>query len=298
MILVLAANTAFSDFPRLSFFLARDGFIPRQYANRGDRLAFSNGILTLGLFSSALIVIFQGDVNRIIPLYAIGVFTSFTLSQTGMVVRWWRRREPGWVRSIALNGLGAFATALVLVVVAVTKFATGAWAILVLIPALVWLFTRIKVHYSDVASQLSLDHSQYVPRRLKQKVVIPVGGIHRGILQALDYARSISDDATAVYVDIDTQSTEAFIERWGKWTDVPLVVVPSPTRSILEPLLDYFNAVESTCQDSVMTVIVPTFVTAKWWQNLLHNQTAFLIKSALLLQRRKVVVSVRFYLDR
>ncbi|MBC8123607.1 MAG: APC family permease [Gemmatimonadaceae bacterium] len=295
-ILILAANTAFSDFPRLSYFLARDGYLPRQFANLGDRLVFSNGILLLGLLSSLLLAAFGGSVNALIPLYAVGVFTSFTLSQSGMVKRWWTRRGEGWERSLAVNALGAFTTGLVLVVVGVTKFLSGAWAVIALIPALVWVFSKIKAHYESVTRQLSLQAINYQPRKLKQKVVLPVGGIHRGILQAIDYARSITDDVTAVYVDIDTLSTEAFCKRWQEWTDVPLKIIPSPTRSIVEPLLQYLRE-SSDDPDEVTTVVVPTFVTAKWWQNLLHNQTAFLIRSALLLRRRKVVVTVRFYLD-
>ncbi len=297
LILVLAANTSFADFPRLASLLAKDGFLARQFANLGDRLVFSNGILALGFLSAFLLVIFRGSVNALIPLYAIGVFTSFTLSQAGMVKRWWTKRETGWQRSIIINALGAVTTTLVFFIFAITKFKEGAWAVLVLIPLLVWVFKGVKDHYDRVSAQLSLEALDYQPRQLIQKVIIPVGGIHRGILQAIDYAHSLSADVTAIYIDTGAQSVNIMLERWQQWTDVPLVVIPSPTRSIITPLVQYVRSQSCESSNTVMTVLVPTFVTAKWWQSLLHNQTSFGIRTALRHQRDTVVSCVRFYLN-
>ncbi|MCM2276868.1 MAG: APC family permease [Oligoflexia bacterium] len=299
MILILAANTAYSDFPRLSSFLAKDRFLPRQLASLGDRLVFSNGILGLSLAAAFLIFIFKGDTHHLIPLYAVGVFLSFTLSQAGMVRHHLRKREKGWVGSIFFNLTGAMTTFVVLVVIASTKFAAGAWMVILLIPIFVIIFMRINAHYLEVGKQLSLIGQEAPPRLepIKHTVIVPISGIHRGVIDALRYALSISNDVRACYVEIDPETTERVKAEWKKWArEIPFVVLKSPYRSVIAPLLDYIDDVEQTTHDEMLTVVIPEFVTAKWWQQVLHNQTAFLIRAALMFRRRKVVTSVRYHL--
>jgi amino acid transporter len=298
LILVLAANTAYSDFPRLASIVARDAFLPRQFANQGDRLAFSNGIVALSFFAGVLLVIFGGDTHALIPLYMIGVFISFTLSQTGMVLHWRRLRQPGWRASAFVNGLGALATGIVLVIVAVTKAAEGAWIIIVLIPVLVAVFKATHRHYSYVAAQLSLKGwTGEAPRH--STVLVPIGGVHRAVLQATAYARSLSDDVRALFVDTDAAATERVRQDWERWgTGARLEILPSPYRSLMEPLLEYIEQLQDAHPDDYITVILPEFVPRRWWQHLLHNQRALLIKGALLFRPRVVVTSVPFHLER
>jgi hypothetical protein len=298
LILVLAANTAYSDFPRLASIISRDGYLPRQFANQGDRLAFSNGILALSGFAALLLVVFQGDTHALIPLYMIGVFISFTLSQTGMVVHWRRLRGPGWRASAFVNGLGAVATAIVLVIVTITKALEGAWIILLLIPILVLIFRETRVHYRHVGSQLSLRNWRGEAKQ-HSTVLVPIGGVHRAVLQAVAYARSLSDDVRAVFVDTDPEATRLVRCDWAKWGDgVPLVVLESPYRSLMEPLMDYVDALQRDHPEDYLTVVLPEFIPARWWQHLLHNQRALLIKGALLFRPRVVVTSVPFHLQR
>src|SRR5437868_789922 len=211
LILVLAANTAYADFPRLASIVSRDGYLPRQFMNQGDRLAFSNGILVLSAFAAVLIVVFRGDTQSLLPLYMIGVFISFTLSQAGMVIHWRHTREPGWRSSAGINGFGAIVTGVVLIIVAVTKTLEGAWIVLLLIPLIVAVFKATRRHYSHVAAQLTLRGYDAPPRR-HNTVLIPIGGIQRAVVQALRYAETLSEDVRAVYVDVDPAST-AQIER-------------------------------------------------------------------------------------
>jgi len=298
LILVLAANTAYADFPRLASIVARDRFLPRQFMNQGDRLAFSNGILVLSTFAAILIIAFRGDTQRLLPLYMIGVFISFTLSQAGMVIHWRKAREPGWKMSAAINGFGAVVTGIVLVIVAVTKTLEGAWIVLLLIPIIVAIFRSTRRHYDHVGAQLTL--KGYAPqRRAHNTVVMPIGGLQRAVVEALRYAETLSDDVRAVYVDIDPKATEQIRRDWADWGGrVQLVVLPSPYRSVMEPLLEYINTVERDQPDDYVTVILPEFVPAKWWQHLLHNQSALLIKGALLFRPNLVVTSVPFHLER
>jgi amino acid transporter len=295
-ILILAANTAYSDFPRLASIVARDKYLPRQFMNQGDRLAFSNGILVLSLFAALLMVVFRGDTHSLIPLYMIGVFISFTLSQAGMVLRWKREGGPGWRAHAAVNAVGAAATALVLVVVALTKFTEGAWIILALIPVLVIHFLSVRRHYEGVASQLSLRSWLGAgPRR--NTVIVPISGVHRAVVEALEYARSIGPEVRAVYVDTDPKTTEEVRIQWDRWGQgVPLVVLSSPYRSLMEPLLEYVEDVESERPYDFVTVVLPEFVPARWWHHLLHNQRALLIKGALLFKPNVIVTSVPFHL--
>ena len=298
LILVLAANTAYSDFPRLASIISRDGYLPRQFANQGDRLAFSNGILVLSTFAGVLLVVFNGDTHALIPLYMIGVFISFTLSQTGMVLHWRRLREPGWRTSAFVNGLGAAATAVVLVIVATTKALEGAWIILLLIPVLVFVFRETRVHYRHVASQLSLK-SWRGEATQHSTVLVPIGGVHRAVLQAIAYARSLSDDVRALFVDTDPLATQLVRDDWSRWGDgVQLVVLESPYRSLMEPLLEYIDDLQCHHPDDYLTIVLPEFIPARWWQHLLHNQRALLIKGALLFRPRVVVTSVPFHLKR
>jgi amino acid transporter len=296
MILVLAANTAYADFPRLASILARDRFLPRQFMNQGDRLAFSNGIVGLSVFAALLLVIFRGDTHALIPLYMIGVFVSFTLSQAGMVIHWRRLRGPGWRTSATINGLGAFVTGIVLLVVATTKAHEGAWIIILLIPVHVLFFRATRTHYSHVATQLSMLDWKAEPRR-HNTVLVPISGIHRAVVQALDYAKTLSDDVRAVYVNIDPVATVQLHRDWEKWgQEVPLVVLESPYRSLMEPFLEYVEEVKAQRPGDFLTIVIPEFVAARWWQHLFHNQRALLIKGALLFKPNTIVTSVPFHL--
>jgi amino acid transporter len=299
LILVLASNTAFADFPRLSYFLASDRFLPRQFAQRGDRLVFSNGVVALGIFAAVLVIAFGAKEQSLLPLYAIGVFTSFTLSQLGMVQRWRRLRTPGWQRNALINSIGAFVTGIVLLVLAVTKFSEGAWAVIVLVPILVLVLRGIHGHYMAVARQLSLADATPPAAVRRHTAVVLISGIHRGVVPALQYALSLApDNVTAVYVDMDAEATAKLRTKWEQWgSGVPLVVLPSPYRSLLRPLMEYIDEVDALYDDDVLTIILPEFIPSKWWQHLLHNQTALFIKGSLLFKRGKVVTSVPYHLD-
>jgi amino acid transporter len=295
IILFLAVNTSFQDFPRLSSILARDGFMPRQMANRGDRLVFSNGIVILAGLSIVLLVVFQASTHALIPLYAVGVFLSFTLSQAGMVRHWLKEERPA-PHHILLNGLGALTTGVVTVVIAVSKFAHGAWMVIVLIPLIVLGLQKIHRHYAEVAQQLSLAGARR-PRIGKNPVVVLVAGIHKGVVEALEYARSISPNVTALTVDLDPTQTTKLRLKWAEWEpDIPLVVLESPYRSIVRPLLEYIDRMERQGEGRYLTVVIPEFVPSHWWQHFLHNQTALLIKAALLFRPGKVSVSVPYHL--
>jgi amino acid transporter len=298
MILVLAANTAYADFPRLASILARDRFMPRQFMNQGDRLAFSNGILILSTLAGALLVMFEGDTHALIPLYMIGVFVSFTLSQAGMVIHWRALRTPGWRTSAAINGFGAIVTAIVLVIVAMTKAAEGAWIIILMIPVLVTVFAVTRRHYDHVASELTLRGWTLEPGG-GHTVVVPIGGMQRAVVQALRYARMLSTDVRATYVEIDPAATDALRRQWSEWGQgASLVVLDSPYRSLMEPLLEYIEQLKRADPNGFVTVILPEFVPQRLWQHLLHNQHALLIKGALLFKPNVVVTSVPFHLGR
>ena len=334
-ILVLAANTAFADFPRLSSLLARDRFLPRQFANRGDRLVFSNGIVILAIFSGLLVIAFGGDTSRLIPLYAVGVFLSFTLSQSGMVVHWLRERrnlrdgvkeqnvpapvaaEPdpeeihrsyfvtdevtapkNWKKSLIINALGALATFVVLCVFIATKFLHGAWIVVVVIPILVLFFKSIHGHYVMVAKQLSTEGLQDV-KPLRHRVIVPISGIHRGVVSALQYAKSIaSDRVQAVYVDFEEEQTANLKDKWERWgAGVQLVVLPSPYRELTRPLLKHINRIRRENSNDMITVVLPEFIPAKWWQHMLHNQSSLLLKGSLLFKKGVIVTSVPYHLE-
>ena len=350
LILVLAANTSFADFPRLGSLLARDRFLPRQFATRGDKLVFSNGIVMLAIFASILVIAFGGDTSRLIPLYAVGVFLSFTLSQSGMVRHWLRvraqspkkkkpRRRPEddihftqstvdrealpdaeleaseqrgstfindevtdsshWKKSIVVNAVGAVATFVVLCVFIATKFIHGAWIVVVVIPLLVFMFRAIHKHYVGVAKQLSTEGLGDL-RPLRNTVIVPISGIHRGVVGALQYAKAIAPDRVqAVYVDFDEEATAKLREKWERWgAGVKLVVLPSPYRELTRPLLRYIARLERKHDNDMVTVVLPEFVPAKWWQHLLHNQSSLMLKGALLFKKGVIVTSVPYHLEK
>jgi amino acid transporter len=298
LILLLAANTSFAGFPRLASILAYDRYLPRQFYNLGDKLVYSNGIIMLGVVSSALVVAFGGSTTRLIPLYALGVFLSFTLSQSGMVVRWRRKRGAHWQIKAIVNGVGAVATGIVFIVIALTKFIYGAWAVVILIPVVVVGFKTIYRHYQAVAAQLSLDTYGAPPRVRRHRVIVPIAGVHRGVLRALEYARSVSDDVTAVYVEVDPQETAKIQARWEHWGDgVRLKVLPSPYRSTIGPLIEYVNQVDDIRRhDEIVTIVLPQFLPARFWHNFLHNQTAVMIRLAFLFRHDTIVTDVPYRL--
>ena len=354
-ILILAANTSFAGFPRLASLLARDRYLPRQLASLGDRLVFSNGIILLAAFSGVLVWAFRGDTSRLIPLYAVGVFLSFTLSQAGMIIHWWREgqhlktmraaavagprqsteidkrqsaelrltgklegfrltqsgeapktlaevqsleKKSHWKKSLVINAIGATATGVVLFIFIATKFIHGAWVVVVLIPLLVLLFLKIHRHYIEVARQLSTEGLGQL-RPIHHEVIVPISGIHRGVVEALEYAKSIAPHhVTAVYVNLDDEAAQKLRHKWQQWgSGVNLVVVASPYRSLARPLLNYVDRVKRTRQGVVVTIVLPEFVPAKWWQNILHNQNTLFLKGALLFKKGIVVTNVPYHLE-
>ncbi len=300
LILVLAANTSYADFPRLSSILARDRFVPRQFSNQGDRLVFSNGILILSGFAVLLIVVFGGNTHALLPLYAVGVFMSFTLSQSGMVRRWLRLREKGWRWRVWVNGVGAVVTAIVLLTLAVTKFVEGAWIVVLVVPILVGIFVVMHRHYEEVAVELSLEGLERAPE-FQHTVLVLVGDVHRGVVRAVQYAKTLAPTATVrgVFVETDPTRTARVEEKWTTWgLGVPLVVLGSPYRSLLRPLLDYLDQIQSHGDEQMVTIVLPEFLPRRWWQHALHNQTALLVKGALLFRRNTVVADVPYLLRR
>jgi amino acid transporter len=297
MILVLAANTAFADFPRLSSLLARDRFAPRQLFNLGDRLVFSNGIIVLATAAGLLVVNYEGEVHKLMPLYMVGVFLSFTLSQSGMVLHWKTTREAGFRWRMGLNAFGAVTTFVVLCVVAVVKFTHGAWMVMVAIPLLVLLLRKTRDHYALLARQLSLSDFER-PQVTRHTVIVPVAPVpNRVVLTAIEYATSISKDVIAVTVNVDGKEHREIQEAWKKFVeDVPLVVLDSPYRSVTQPLLRFIGEIEDLRKEDKVTVLLPEFVPAKWWHNLLHNQTSLVLKGALLFRPGIVVTSVPHHL--
>jgi amino acid transporter len=297
-ILTLAANTAYADFPRLSSIIARDGYLPRQLANRGDRLVFSNGVIVLATAAGALIIAFGGKTNALIPLYAVGVFLSFTLSQAGMVRHHKKEQERGYKRNIVINTVGSAATLIVLLIVATTKFTSGAWVPLIVIPLIVVVFKSIKRHYRTVADGLRVT-PDYKPRRMNHTVVVLVGGVHRGVLEALAYARSINPNhLVAVSVVSDEEEQNKLEEQWNQFNlDIPLEIVYSPYRELTRPILRYVDELDARWENDVITVLLPEFVVRHWWGNLLHNQTALLLKGRLLFRKGTVVTSLPYHLE-
>jgi amino acid transporter len=313
VILVMATNTSFAGFPRLSAILANDRYLPRQLAFRGSRLVYSNGIVILAIVACLLIIFFQASVTALIPLYAIGVFLSFTLSQAGMARRWWKIgrlkpgeeiKEPGstlnyernWVIKMLINGFGAVCTAIVTLVFALTKFRDGAWVVLVLIPVIVIMLSRIHAHYVSLANRLSLQDFGPPVRIYRHRVILLISGVHRGSLAALRYAHTLSDDITAVHVSVDPEEVKQIKDKWDTWGDgVRLVILDSPYRLLIEPLLDYIeDMAEKRQPNEIITIIVPQFVPSRWYHNLLHTQTAFILRLALLFKPGIVITDVPY----
>jgi amino acid transporter len=313
MILVMAANTAYADFPRLAALQAADGYLPRQLTYRGSRLVYSRGIVLLALVASVLIVIFDASVTNLIPLYAIGVFCSFTLSQAGMARRWLKsgrlapgeelrergsvvRHDPRWRAKMIVNGVGAVITGVVAVVFAVTKFQGGAWVVMIVIPALVAAFYAVHRHYRALAGQLSLENFGPPGRVDRHRVVLALSGVHRGTVAGLHYARALSEDVTAVYVSMSPEATADIEKKWGLWgAGVRLVILNSPYRLLIEPLLSYIRELARQRQpNEVLTVVVPQFVPRRRWHNVLHAQTALMLRLALIAEPDIVITSVPY----
>jgi len=297
-ILVLAGNTAFSDFPRLLFFMARDDYAPHQFGRLGDRLAYSNGIVVLGLLACVLVVVFHGDVSRLIPLYAVGVFTAFTMSQAGMVSRWLRLREPGWRHGLPINILGTATTALVFLITGAARFTQGAWIIVVLVPLLVLACRSVHRHYTEMRSMVATE-TPLQPEKVRTVCIVPITDLNPLALQSLAMARSFSDSVVAVHVSDDETDIERLQAKWRLWGDrVPLEIINSPYRSLLPPLLRYIDAMQRSLADTTVVVVLPEMVATRWWHHLLHNQTAFRLKAALLYRPGIIVVSVPYHLRR
>ena len=298
MILILAANTSYNGFPRLACLLAQDNFLPRQMRNVGDRLAFSNGIFILGLSAALLLIIFRGQTHSLIPLYAIGVFLSFTLSQTGMVRHWLDRKGRGWRKKLGINLTGAVATGVATVVLAMTKFTHGAWVVIVLVPLLIGMFKKIQWHYKMADWQLELTMYERPKNPPPNIVVMPIGSVNRAVVIAMDYVRQRAHDVRVVHVDVDPEETVKVKEDWEKWgMGLPLVILPSPYRSFLEPFLDYIEKVREENPGGWVTVALAEVLPARWWENLLHNQRALLIKAAVLFKFRVIVTDVPYHLS-
>jgi len=313
VILIMAANTAFADFPRLGAIQANDGFLPRQLTYKGSRLVYSKGIAALAILASLLIVVFQANVSRIIPLYAIGVFLSFTLSQSGMAKRWWKsghlkkdeelveagstvRFDAKWKYKMIINGFGAVCTFIVMIVFAVTKFKDGAWIIVILIPLMVTVFYGIHHHYKKLADKLSLSNYKSSIRVNRHRILLLVAGVHCGTMAALAYARSIGSDVTAIHVSTDPAESEKVREKWELYGEgVRLVVLNSPYRLLLEPVLDYIQKLLTLrAPNEIMTIVVTQFVPSHWWENLLHNQTALLLRLSLIFKPGLVILEVPY----
>jgi hypothetical protein len=302
LLLVLAANTAFAGFPRLASILAKDRYLPRQLQFRGDRLAFDVGIIFLAVVAAALIVIFQGSVTRLIPLYMVGVFVAFTLSQSGMVRRWWRLRaeEPRWRQRVLLNAVGATVTGLVALVVGVAKFALGAWLVLVFLPIFVLIMLGIHRHYAGLARELARQPGEEVlPTHLPPVVVVPIARLDRPGLAAVSFAQSISPDVTAVHIVEDYEEAEAFRDRWNELNlDVPLVIIESPYRRLLGPLLDYIDAIDKQDPQRPVTIVLAEFVPRHWWEHLLHNLTPWRLKLHLFTRPNTITIDVPYHVGR
>jgi amino acid transporter len=298
-ILILAANTAYADFPRLASIIARDGYLPRQFSNRGDRLVFSNGVLFLAAFAGVLIVVFGGETNKLIPLYAIGVFTSFTLSQAGMVLHHRHLREPGWKQGIAINAVGAVATGIVTLIVGITKFTIGAWVPIVVVPLIISLFLAIKRHYDRVSEALVVQPGELRQTEPVHTVIVLVGRVHRGVVHALQYAKSLRPQhLVALYVSFEEDDRREMEEAWERHgISVPLEVVSSPYRELVGPVMSYVDELDQRWNHDTITVVIPEFVVDSWTGQVLHNQSALRLKGRLLFRENTVVTSVPYHLN-
>lgn len=302
-ILIMAANTAFADLPLLLSLLGRDGFAPRQFSRRGKRLSFSNGIILLCIASCLLVVIFGGSTHLLLPLYAIGVFLSFTLSQTGMFTKWLKEKTPGWKHKAVINGLGALVTFVTVIIIGITKFKHGAWIVCILIPIFVYVMLKIKRHYMKVADQLKLPLTErpkdIVAKDDKQHVIVLVDSLNRSFLKALNYGKTLSQNVVAFHVSTDDEATEKLKKKWDEYNPgVPLIIEKSPYRDVMEPLMKFIKCEERASKHGeTVTVVITQFVITKWWHNILHNQTAFFIKSVLYRNRNIAVLTVPYIIE-
>lgn len=299
-ILTLSAETSFAGFPRLASLLAQDRFLPTQFCFRGDRLAFSVGISVLAVLAGLLLIVFGGDTNALINLFAVGVFMAFTLSQAGMVVHWWHLRDQqrGWQRSMLINGIGAVTTTVVTLVVASTKFLEGAWIVVLLVPLFVLLFLGIRRHYLHFERECTFDLPVH-PQQIHHHLIIPIDKLNRAAVQSLAYARSISPHVTAVHVVLDVEKADTLRQDWDRWQqqlgadeETHLLIIDSPYRSLIRPLLAYIDTIHERHPQDTVSVVLPEFVVAHWWQHFLHNQTALRLKAALLFRPGIVVVNL------
>lgn len=316
IILVLAANTAFADFPRLGALHATDGFLPRQLTYRGSRLVYSSGIVSLAIIASIMVIIFQANVSRLIPLYAIGVFMSFSLSQSGMAYRWWKcghlkpgeeKIEPGstlhfeknWLFKMIINGFGSIVTFIVMIIFAVTKFADGAWVVVILLPILVLIFLSIHRHYKNLAANLSLEKYTGQHHIGRHRVIVPIASVHQGTIKALKYAESLSKDVTVVHVSIDDDEAIKLQNKWETWGDgVRLVILESPYRLMIEPLIDYVTELSNNrLENEIITIVIPQFIPRRFWTNALHMRTADTLRKVLMGQKDIVIVEVPYQVD-
>ncbi|WP_274648903.1 APC family permease [Paenibacillus humicola] len=299
LILFLAANTAYSAFPLLAFMLAKDKFMPHMFKVRGDRLGFSNGIIFLGVMSMLLVIAFHGDTENLIPLYAVGVFIPFTLSQLGMMVRWVRLRPPGWAVKFAINTIGMLTTLTITLIFIFTKF-TQIWMVFVFLPVVIYLFNRIHRHYRNAAEELRINIKSDKPCIKGSTIVVPVAGITRVVLNSISYAKSLTDNVLAVYVGFDDEEIRKMEERWEEWNPgIRLIVLRSRYRSVMKPLIKFIETVEwKTAETDHITILIPQFITKHWWENLLHNQTSLLIRAYLYNQKDVVIATVPFHLNR
>ncbi len=302
-ILVVAANTAYADFPRLAALQAKDGFLPNQFTSMGDRLVFSNGIFILSVLAGVLVLVFHANTDMLLPLYALGVFLGFSISQTGMVMHWYRKKGPHWKIKMAINGVGACAASVVMLDIAITKFMGGAWIVAALVPILVATFFNIHRHYIRVKSTLAASRTDAFLSS-KHHAIVLVSGLHAGVVQALAYGRLISGNRVeALTVDLGSDGfheSKAIQKLRADWAyygmGVPLRSVPSPYRKVVEPILEEVDRFRLAEPEVCLTIILPEFVTSKWWQRVLHNQMAFRIKAALMLKPGVIVTSVRMHL--
>jgi len=299
LILLLAANTSYADYPRLASLIARDRFLPRQMMSLGDRLVFSNGILGLSLSAVLMIILFGGETHHLIPLYAVGVFLSFSLSQAGMVVRHWRMREPHWRKGLLINFSGCVTTTLVLLVVTYSKFANGAWIIVIAVPLFVFFFQAVRRHYDKAARMLNYASMRHVDlsHRREHLAIIPVSGVHAGVIKAIQYGLSIATEVKACTVDLDPVLTEKLRSAWAdRVPNVPLIILDSPYRSVFRPLMTFIESEKEKATGKLVTVIVPEFITRRWYHQFLHNQTALFLYAQLRRKRGIVYTSIRYHL--
>ncbi len=303
VILVLAANTAYSGFPLLASAIAKDGFLPRQLKKRGHRLSFNNGIVSLAIAAGILIIIFRAETHYLIPLYAVGVFVSFTLSQFGMFKKWVRSKDKGWVLKAAVNGTGAVITCITACIIGFTKFTSGAWVVFILIPAFVIVMKRVNSHYENVAKQLKVGPGgvpDVVPNPVNAKhMIVLVQSYNKAIIKTINYAKCLSDDIVAFHVSTDDEETEKLIKRWEENNvGIPLVIKKSPYRDVLSLLTEYVESDEHASKiGDLITVVMSQFVVEEWWENGLHNQTAYFIRSAMLKHRNIAVISVPYIIE-